>query len=80
MRSVLEQQVFCAFKDIFVFLGRFTVFAVADFVDNAVKGGHNMEQVKDDGRLREFFLTAFMYGFHMSMTTASIDFFCLADS
>ena len=52
MRSVFKQQVFCAFKDIFILLGSFTVLAVTDLVDYSVKGGHNMKQVKDDGRLR----------------------------
>jgi hypothetical protein len=39
-----------------------------------------MELVKDDMGLRQFFLTALMYGSHMSMTMASIDFRCLAVS
>jgi hypothetical protein len=51
IRSVFEQQVFCSFKDIFIFFGRFAVFAVAYFVYDAAKGGNNMEQVKGYGRL-----------------------------
>lgn len=63
-----------------MFLSRFAVFAITDLVDDAVKGGNDMEQVKDNGGLRQFFLTALIYGSHISMTTASIDFFCLAVS
>jgi len=37
-----------------------------------------MELVKDDLGVGQFFLTALMYGSHMSMTMASMDFRCLA--
>ena len=69
---VLQQQVLGALKDLFVLCGRLAVFAVADLVDDAAEGGHDMELVKDDLGVGQFFLTALMYGSHMSMTTASI--------
>ncbi len=67
---VLQQQILGTFKDILVVCGRLAVLAVSDFVDDAAKGGHDMELVKDDEGLRQFFLTALMYGSHMSITTA----------
>jgi hypothetical protein len=39
-----------------------------------------MKQIKDNAGFGEFFLTALIYGSHMSMATASIDSRCLADS
>jgi len=51
MRSVFKQQVFCAFKDIFVLLSGFPVLGVTDLVDDTVKSGHNMKEIKDDGRV-----------------------------
>ena len=69
---VLQQQILGAFKDLFMLGGRLAAFAGSDFVDNAAKGGHDMELVKDDEGLRQFFLTALMYGSHMSIATASI--------
>jgi hypothetical protein len=77
---VLEQQILGAFKDILVVCGRLAVLTVSDFIDDAAKGGYDMELVKDDMGLWQFFLTALMYGSHMSMTMASIDFRCLAVS
>jgi hypothetical protein len=49
---------------------RLAVLAVSDLIDDATEGGHDMELVKDNEGLRQFFLTALMYGSHMSMTTA----------
>ena len=73
---VLQQQVLGALEDLFV-LGRgLAVFAVADLVDDAAEGGHDMELVKDDLGVGQFFLTALMYGSHISMTTASTAFRC----
>jgi len=77
---VLQQQVFSAFKDGFVFGSRLAVFAVSDLINDAAKGGYDMKLVKDDLGSRQFFLTALMYGSHMSMTTASTAFRCLAVS
>jgi len=77
---VLQQKILGAFKDLFIVCGRLAVLTVSDFIDDAAKGGHDMKLVKDDMGLRQFFLTALMYGSHMSMTMASIDFRCLAVS
>jgi hypothetical protein len=52
---VFQQQVRGAFKDIFVVCSRLAVLAVSDFIDDAAKGGHDMELVKDDLSLRQFF-------------------------
>jgi len=38
--------------------GRLTVLAVSDLIDDAAKGGHDMELVKDNEGLGQFFLTA----------------------
>ena len=57
---VLQQQILGAFKDLLVVCGRLAVLTVSDFIDDAAKGGHDMELVKDDLDLRQFFLTALM--------------------
>ena len=77
---VFPQPIFGAPKDLFVVCGRLAVLAVADLIDNPAEGGDNMKLVKDDLGLGQFFLTALMYGSHMSMTTASMDLRCLAVS
>ena len=73
--SIFKQQVFRAFKNIFVLLGSFTVLAVTDLVDYSVKSGYTMKEPP-----AAVFLTALMYGSPICMITASIDFFCLADN
>ena len=48
------------------------VLDVADLVDDPTGGGNNMEQIKDDFSLRQFFLTALINGSHISMAMASM--------
>lgn len=76
--AVFKQQVFSPFKDGFIFFRSFTVFGIPDFIDNTVKIGYYMEQIKNDFGLRQFFLTALINGSHISMTTASMPLRCLA--
>jgi hypothetical protein len=57
---VLQQQILGAFKDLLVMCGRLAVLTVSDFIDDAAKGGYDMELVKDDMGLWQFFLTALM--------------------
>jgi hypothetical protein len=77
---VLEQQIFGSLEDGFILHGGFTVLAVSDLVDDAAKGGHDLQLIKDDLAGGQFFLTALMNGSHMSITTASMVFRCLAVS
>jgi len=77
---VLEQQIFGSLEDGFILHRGLAVLAVADLVDDPAEGGHDMELIEDDLGPRQFFLTALIYGSHMSITTASMDFRCLAVS
>jgi hypothetical protein len=61
--SVFQQQIFGSFDNSFVGLGRFAVFAVSDFVDDAVEQSHHMKQVEDDGHMRDFLLDGQNIGF-----------------
>ena len=70
--AVFEQQVLGPFIDCFVLFGGLAILAVSDLIDNAVKIGHYVEQIEDDFGLRQFFLTAFINGSHISITTASM--------
>ena len=36
-------------------LGRFSIFALSEFVDNTVEGGHDMHLFKDDVGLSSFY-------------------------
>jgi len=75
--TILQQQVFGSFKNRFVFLRCLTIFTVSNFIDDPAELGYNMEQIKDNFRLRYFFLTALIKGSHISMTTALMDLRCL---
>ena len=70
--SVFKQQILAAFINGLILLAGFSIFAVSNLIDNAVKIGDHMEQIEYDFRLRHFFLTALMNGSHISITTASM--------
>jgi len=53
-RPVTQQQVLGSFDDRFMGFAGFSVFAIADFVDDAVEFGDNMKQVEDNGHVRNF--------------------------
>jgi len=57
---VFEQQIPGAFINRFVLFAGFSILAVSHPVDDTAKGGHDVEQVKDDFGCRQFFLTALM--------------------
>src|SRR5210317_1002026 len=75
--AVFKQQVPCTFIDSLVLFGGLTIFADSDLIDNQIKIGHDVEQIEDDFSLRQFFLTALIYGSHISMTIASMALRCL---
>ena len=50
--TVFQQQVLAALIDGFILFAGFVIFAVSHLIDDAVKLGHHMEQVKDDFSLR----------------------------
>ena len=70
--AIFKQQVLATFIDGLVLFVALAIFAVSNLINNAVKIGHYMEQIKNDFGLRQFFLTALINGSHMSMTTASM--------
>ena len=70
--SVSQQQVIGSFENGPVLLGGLSVLAISDLVDHPAKAGDNVEQIKDDPGVGQFFLTALINGSHMSMATASI--------
>ena len=53
--AVFKQQVLGTSVDSLVFFGGLAIFAVSNFIDNAVKIGHYVKQVEDDFSLRQFF-------------------------
>ena len=76
--AVFKQQVFSPLKDRLVLGTGFSVFAAADFVDDAAEVGHDVKRVEYNSGLGQFFLTALINGSHISITTASIPLRCLA--
>lgn len=53
--AVFQQQILGALIDLFMLFGGLAILAVSHGVDHAAKGGHDVEQVKDDPGGRQFF-------------------------